>query len=311
MKGLPMSYSAAFYRALVDQMNDGVYFVDRRRRITYWSRGAERLTGYSAAEVMGQSCKDALLNHVTESGVELCGSGCPLKATMQDGRCRDAHVFMHHANGHRQPVWVRAAPLNSNGKIVGAIEVFSDDSAVAGMQAQMNELTQQALTDTLTGLGNRRYLERQLDARVNEWQRYETPFGLLMADVDLFKQVNDIHGHDIGDQVLAMVARTLAFGLRTSEVAARYGGEEFVVLVPQTTPDGLTQVADRLRMLVETSRLPVARDSISVTVSIGATLVTPSDNADTVLRRADNALYTAKNEGRNRVHIAGPHTAGQ
>lgn len=302
-----MSHGVAFYRGVIDQMNDGVYFVDRERKITYWSRGAERLTGYSAAEVVGRSCQDGLLNHVTESGVELCGAACPLKATMRDGRCREAHVFMHHADGHRQPVWVRAAPLNSNGKIVGAIEVFSDDSNAAGMQAQLDELTQQTLTDTLTGLGNRRFLERQLDARVNEWQRYETRFGVLMADIDLFKNVNDSYGHDVGDQVLAMVARTLAFGLRGSEVAARYGGEEFVVLVPHATPESLTQVAERLRALVETSHLPVARQSVNVTVSIGATVVSPSDNAETVLRRADNALYAAKHDGRNRIRVEDPH----
>lgn len=302
-----MSHGVAFYRDVIDQMSDGVYFVDWERRITYWSRGAERLTGYSAQEVVGRSCRDGLLNHVTESGVELCGTGCPLKATMLDGRCRDTHVFMHHADGHRQPVWVRAAPLHSNGRIVGAIEVFSDDSAAAGMQAQVDELTQQALTDTLTGLGNRRFLERQLDARVNEWQRYETRFGVLMADIDLFKHVNDSYGHDVGDQVLAMVARTLAFGLRGSEVAARYGGEEFVVLVPQATSQSLGQVAERLRALVETSHLPVARQSVAVTVSIGATLVAPCDNAETVLRRADDALYAAKLDGRNRIQWADPH----
>lgn len=299
-----MARGAAFYRGLIDQMSDGVYFVDRDRMITYWSRGAERLTGYSAAEVIGHSCADGLLNHVTESGVKLCGKGCPLKATIKDGRCRDAHVFLHHASGYRRPVWVRAAPLHEEGEIVGAIEVFSDDSAVAGMQAQMHDLTQQALTDTLTGLGNRRYLDRQLDARMNEWQRYQSSFGLFIVDIDLFKQVNDNYGHDVGDQVLAMVARTLAFGLRGSEIVARYGGEEFVVLVPHATPDGLTQVATRLRMLVEASHLPVGRQSVSVTISVGATLVTPSDNADTILRRADNALYAAKDQGRNRVYVS-------
>src|SRR5664280_2072141 len=116
-----MGQDLAFYRDLVDNMSDGVYFVDRTRTITYWSRGAERLTGYHASEVVGRRCRDGILNHVDECGTELCGAGCPLKATIRDGRCRDAHVFMHHADGHRQPVWVRAAPLRDPaGEISGA-----------------------------------------------------------------------------------------------------------------------------------------------------------------------------------------------
>ena len=90
-----MEQDLALYRDLVDNMSDGVYFVDRTRTITYWSRGAERLTGYHASEVVGRRCLDGILNHVDECGTELCGAGCPLKATIRDGRCRDAHVFMH------------------------------------------------------------------------------------------------------------------------------------------------------------------------------------------------------------------------
>jgi diguanylate cyclase (GGDEF)-like protein/PAS domain S-box-containing protein len=297
-----MEYGAAFYRDLVDEMSDGVYFVDRSRRITYWSRGAERLTGYRAAEVVGGRCRDGMLNHVDENGAELCGADCPLRATMLDGRTREAHVFMHHADGHRQPVWVRAAPLrDDDGTIGGAVEVFGDDSAMVRARAQIDELSQLALTDPLTGLGNRRFLEMQLDTRLNEWTRYGSRFGVLMADVDLFKRVNDTFGHDVGDQVLAMVARTLAFGLRGSDVVGRYGGEEFVAVVAHADPAGLAVVGERLRSLVAASRLVVGRRPIEVTVSLGGTLVAPGDSPDTLLRRADAMLYAAKNAGRNRV----------
>jgi diguanylate cyclase (GGDEF)-like protein/PAS domain S-box-containing protein len=297
---------AGFYRDLVDEMSDGVYFVDRARRITYWSRGAERLTGYRAAEVVGGRCRDGMLNHVDENGVELCGSACPLTATIRDGRTSDAHVFMHHADGHRQPVWVRAAPLRGeDGTINGAVEVFSDDSAIACAQARVSELERLALTDPLTGLGNRRYLERQLSARLNEWERYGSAFGVLIADIDLFKRVNDTFGHDVGDQALAMVARTLAFGLRGNDLVGRYGGEEFVAVLSHPDPGDLALVGERLRSLVAASRLVVARQQVEVTVSLGGSLVAPGDTADTLLRRADAMLYAAKDAGRNRVHTHG------
>ena len=300
-----MGQDLAFYRDLVDNMSDGVYFVDRTRTITYWSRGAERLTGYHASEVVGRRCRDDILNHVDECGTELCGAGCPLMATIRDGRCRDAHVFMHHANGHRQPVWVRAAPLRDPaGEISGAVELFSDDTAVTTARARVLEMEQLALTDPLTGLGNRRYLDAQLCSRLDEWTRYGWSFGVLLADIDHFKRVNDIYGHDAGDQALAMVARTLAFGLRGSDVVTRYGGEEFVVVLAHADPAGLASTAERLRMLVAASRLVVARQPIEVTVSLGGTLVAPGDNAEILLHRADTSLYAAKAAGRNRVQCA-------
>lgn len=294
----------AFYRDLVDSMSDGVYFVDRNRTITYWSRGAERLTGYQAADVVGRQCRDRLLNHVDEDGRELCGSACPLRATIGDGKQRQAHVFMHHADGHRQPVWVRSAPLREDdGTISGAVEIFSDDSAAVAARTKLAELERLALTDTLTGLGNRRYLEAQLATRFHEWNRHGWPFGVLIADIDLFKQVNDAHGHDVGDETLAMVARTLAFGVRGEDLVSRYGGEEFVVLLPHTDLRRLAAAGERLRSLVASSRLVVARRQIDVTISLGGAMAAPGDDPDTLLRRADEQLYAAKGAGRNRVRI--------
>jgi diguanylate cyclase (GGDEF)-like protein/PAS domain S-box-containing protein len=293
-----------FYRDLVDSMSDGVYFVDRDRKITYWSGGAERLTGYRATEVTGRYCRDGILNHVDASGAELCGAACPLAATIRDGRRRDAHVYMHHADGHRQPVWVRSSVLyDRNGDIAGAVEVFSDDSAVADARAQLDEQQQLALTDALTAVGNRRRLEMQVEARLDEWRRHALPFGLLMVDIDLFKKVNDTYGHDAGDQVLTMVARTLSFGVRGSDVVTRFGGEEFAVVLGHADPDRLASVGERLRQLVAASRLMIGLQPIEVTVSIGGALVEPGDDQGTLLRRADAALYEAKRNGRNRLQV--------
>lgn len=292
-----------FFRDLVDQMTDGVYFVDRDRRITYWSAGAERLSGFRREEVIGRRCRDRLLNHVDDIGTPLCGNACPLAHTILDGLPRDAHVFMHHAGGHRTPVWVRASPLrDSSGAIIGAVEVFGDDSASKAASERIRELEELALLDPLTGLGNRRFLERELDTYIYEWSRHETTFGALFVDIDRFKSVNDVFGHEVGDDVLKMVARTITHGLRAGDIVARYGGEEFVVLA-RTEPHGLLTVAERLRGLIEASGLVVARHSIGVTVSVGGALVAAGDDGDTLLRRADMSLYAAKEAGRNRSHV--------
>src|SRR5512138_2173073 len=120
-----------FYKNVIDNLYDGVYFVDRDRRITYWNKGAERITGYTAEHSIGRRCRDNLLNHVTANGIPLCQEHCPLAAVMEDGQEREAEVFLHHADGYRVPVLVRGAPLrDESGNIIGAVESFSNNASL-------------------------------------------------------------------------------------------------------------------------------------------------------------------------------------
>ena len=120
--------------AVMDNLYDGAYYVDRGRRIRYWNRGAERLTGYADADVVGQFCFDNILNHVDGSGTALCRSLCPLAATMRDGGPREAEVFLRHREGHRVPVQVRTAPVrNRDGAVIGGVVAMLEQSiCVAG-----------------------------------------------------------------------------------------------------------------------------------------------------------------------------------
>jgi len=223
-----MAGSGSFYKDLVDNLYDGVYFVDLDRRITYWNRGAERITGYSAAQVVGCRCSDNLLMHVDYLGTGLCGAGCPLAATCLDGRAREAEVFLRHRDGHRVPVQVRASPMrDAEDRIVGAVEVFTDRSTQSDLEHRAEELRRMALLDHLTEVANRRYLEMLIESRLAELERYGWPLGVLFVDVDHFKEVNDTYGHTAGDHVLRMVARTLASAARSFDVVGRWGGRSF------------------------------------------------------------------------------------
>ena len=157
----------ARYKEIIDNLYDGVYFVDRHRVITYWNKGAERITGYAADDVLGRTCRDNLLNHVTAGGEALCTSGCPLTACMADGDVREADVFLHHADGHRVPVLVRCAPLrDARGEVVGAVETFSRDLGTVSARRELRELRRVSRTDPLTGVGNRTLLEDRLRALI-------------------------------------------------------------------------------------------------------------------------------------------------
>src|SRR5581483_10734992 len=201
---------AAFYRGVLDQISDGVYFVDRHRRILFWSEGAQRLTGYTGEDVTGHFCQDEILCHVDYSGKRICREGCPLLACMRDGNPREARVFLHHKQGRRLPVLVKVQPLRgSDGKIVGAVEIFSDDSAQAETLRRTEELRKMALLDHLTQLPNRRFLEVSLESAMHGFQSMGMQFGLLVFDLDRFKEVNDRFGHAVGDRVLQETGKTL------------------------------------------------------------------------------------------------------
>lgn len=290
--------------ALLENLSDGVYFVDRDRRVLYWNRAAERITGFAAGEVLGRRCRDMILNHCDETGTVLCGDRCPLLATILDGRQREAHVYLHHKDGHRKPVRVSAAPLHdAAGEVAGAVETFHDDSALDHSRQRAADLLDASMRDSLTGVGNRRLGETVLAGWLDQHQRFRRPFGVLFADLDHFKLINDRFGHHVGDDALKVVARTFADNIRYGDHVIRWGGEEFVILLADTDAATLTAAAERFRVLVMSARLLAGRRHVPVTISVGGTIVAPGDSADLIIRRADALLYQSKSSGRNRVTL--------
>lgn len=289
-----------FYKNLIDSLYDGVYFVDSTRAITYWNRSAERISGFSAAEVLGHRCADNLLMHVDDAGTQICIHGCPLASTLEDGQPREAEVYLHHKDGHRVPVRVRIAPMfDGDGRIIGAVEIFTDNTARHEILNELTEMKHMAMVDPLTGLGNRRSAALNFERKIKALRHYQVPFGLLFVDIDRFKDVNDTHGHEVGDRTLVMVARTLTSALRGVDKISRWGGEEFVAMLPGVDAAVFQTIAERMRVLVESAALPVQNGMLRVTVSVGGSLAVAADTQETLVKRADDMLRQAKNAGRN------------
>ncbi|MGA2547627.1 MAG: sensor domain-containing diguanylate cyclase [Rectinemataceae bacterium] len=297
--------SADVLAQVIESISEGVYFLDRGGLITFWNNGAERITGFSRAEVVGTKCSDNLLRHTDEKGKELCIDGCPMAATMEDCRPRDGEVFLHHKKGHRVPIVVHAIPiLGEDATALGAIEIFSDRSERSGLLTELQTLRKEVLTDALTGLGNRRYAALSAESAIREFEGEGTEFGILILDIDHFKLVNDKYGHTIGDRVLRMIGWTLANAVRRNDAAARWGGEEFVVVCPRLRLPVLAEVAERTRSLIERSWISLedGRKIVS-TVSVGGTMARRGDTLETLVARADERLYACKKAGRNRAEV--------
>lgn len=161
----------------------------------------------------------------------------------------------------------------------------------------------EARTDALTGLPNRRAFDDELGRRIAEWQRKQTTFSLVMVDVDHFKALNDRFGHPAGDHVLRRVGDLLRSTLREMDMAARFGGEEFSIILPSTPCQDAKRAAERVRTAIATHQFDFEQDTLHVTVSLGLAEVGPDDDAESLLRKADEALYLSKRAGRNCGHF--------
>lgn len=236
-------------------------------------------------------------------------------------------AFRSHSGAHIKS-WM-GIPLVVRGEVIGLLAFdsskenfftvshlrvaasFADHVALALSNAQLYEETHRlAMEDSLTGAASRRWFFLQANQLIVQSARYKRSLSLVMFDVDYFKDVNDRHGHNVGDDVLRTIARTVAGTLRSADVLARYGGEEFVVLLPETPHRNACEIAERLRAEIDSFRFPdfapQLREELHVTVSVGvATYDSERDSTvDHLLTRADRALYVAKREGRNRVRSA-------
>ena len=292
------------YKSIINDLHDGLYFVDSKRVITFWNKAAEQISGFKAQEVIGSLCSDNILTHVDCSGNSLCHNSCPLSKTMVSGNPHSDEIYMHHKDGHRIPVSVRVSALHDNfGKIIGGVELFTDISNQAVNELRVKELEKMALLDGLTQLANRNYMEKELQVRFEEYKRFNIPFGIFYIDIDNFKQFNDTYGHNIGDKVLKFAAETLVKNARPFDLYGRWGGEEFVGLIRNISRSDLESLGNRVRMLIENSYIIHENNKLSVTISIGATLVSENDTMDELIKRADTLLYKSKDRGRNCLTI--------
>jgi diguanylate cyclase (GGDEF)-like protein/PAS domain S-box-containing protein len=289
---------------ILEGLLEGLYVADRERKIIYWNQAAERLTGYKAEEVLGKQCSDNFLMQVDCSGCLLCGGECPVSLTLKDGRPRREEVYFHHRSGHKIPVEIMVGPIRGrDSEVIGAVELFHDNSRQRAVRERAKALAKFAFLDPTSQVGNRRYLEQQLAQHLDEYSKRGIPFGIIMADLDEFKAINDTYGHAIGDAALVSVGKTLSNCFRASDAVGRWGGDEFMAILLGITKESLTRASEKFRSLVAQSTLRMDGRLIRVTVSVGGAIVDPGDSRESLMKRVDHHLYASKGAGRNRVSL--------
>jgi len=302
--------SEATYRTLFETVPQGVVYHDASGAITAANPAAQRILGLSLDQLQGRTPMDPRWRAVREDGSPYPGDQHPAMVALQTGQeVRDVVMGVHVPDRpeHRSQVWilVNAVPLFEEGRLHKVYATFED---ITEREMLAREVQRQATTDFLTGAPNRRSFMSRLTLEFDRVRRKpELQCGLLGLDLDHFKRVNDTWGHAAGDAVLCHFVSLVQGLIRSTDLLGRTGGEEFSVLLPDTTPEAVMAMAERLRREVARSPVHFEGQRIDISLSIGASLIAATDaDPDAVLARADEALYAAKEGGRNTVRACWP-----
>jgi diguanylate cyclase (GGDEF)-like protein/PAS domain S-box-containing protein len=299
---------------IMESMGDGVVVISRDRRIIQTNSAAARLHGMNKSEIVGLACYEAL--HGRQSPCEDASVTCPVVAIFENQSQTVKLLHSHrNVNGEERQIEITATALrDANGKVLAVVETLRDimdndtDDELVKLVKRLNEtqihLKEMAVTDELTGLRNRRYIMERLDEEFLRARRSGRPLGLIMLDIDHFKEINDSFGHVYGDLALRVIAARIRSMVRKHDLVGRVGGEEFLVVCPDSSLEDTLIVAERVRNTVHEDVISDGVNEVSVALSAGVTMLTDDDaNSSRVFSRADTALYRAKDEGRNRVVV--------
>jgi len=285
---------------------DGYFLLDSNENYCIWSDGMPSMTGLPLQSVLGRTWQpvDVQLASLTDDKPSpehrdetMVGQVLKNSRAQFAGRlCRVRGTRHLKVDVYTMPI------LASNGTVQGVVQLLRNKSGVRRQSCEYVELKLAATRDPLTGVANRGQLETQLRHMLEEFHAQEgtRPLSAIFLDVDKFKRINDTYGHQIGDQVLVDLTRQLQHETYSGEIIGRYGGEEFVVLCPDTDLEATVRRAERLRHAIMKSSVG-GISTLTVTSSFGVSTARVGDTVQTILERADNCLYRAKETGRNRT----------
>lgn len=286
------------HRLLADNAADVIWTMDLEGRFSYISPSVEKLRGYTIEEIMAQTpeevlCPDSLI-HMQEGlarAINSVQNGLPFQVFRGELEqpCKDGRT-----------VWTEATVsgiYSEDGRFIGMLGVTRDISERKLMEEEIRRLS---ITDKLTQSFNRLKLDETLEQQFESSKGGGVPFAIIILDIDHFKLVNDTYGHQVGDRVLIELVEALHDNVRAGDVVGRWGGEEFLIILPETTLADAAVLAERLRQAVAGHAFSTAGQ---VTISLGVSAFTTDSSPESIVSRADTALYQAKEKGRNRVEV--------
>jgi len=282
---------------ILNNVATGVYFVTPERFILYWNKGAEELTGFKESEIVGKKCFETPLKHLDDKGENLCFGRCPLVEAIEKERKVEKKVWVHTKNEGLKHILVRTIPMRDKFEnIIGAVETFDDISEYDKLEALNKKLKTLSTRDSLTNLYNKREMFAYLEKAIAAVKRGKQMYAVLL-DLNNFKMVNDECGHMEGDKVIKKISDELQRLVRKEDEVfrprtSRFGGDEFVVIFEI---DRSTDASVMMKRIENIKKNLIVESCIGkITAAIGVTKIRKDDSKESILKRADEAMYESK-----------------
>ena len=287
---------------LMENISEGVIFVNHENEITCWNRSAESITGLSSSNMIGEQFTPGIigLNDVADKQQSV---PCPVAACLETRQQSSKEYGLIGKSGRQVNIELTTVPVIHAMQCHGVVVLLNDQSANKHLKEQLKDLKNSSSLDPLTRVANRAEFEKQLREYVVAHRATGSKCSLIIGDIDFFKMVNDTYGHNVGDQALIAFAQSLQEFVRSRDIVARYGGEEFVVLCANCDLENAMNRAEQIRQNL--NRTPQSMlDGKTLSASFGVAELNDIEDATAFFVRADKALYAAKQNGRNRVEAA-------
>ncbi len=301
---MPELKDPEIYQTVLENLETGVYIVDRNRRIRFWNEGAEQITGYLRQDVVGRFLREHLL--ATGDAVKDLDSDPddPINLVFRDGKRSSMSVSILHKDGYRVPIVLRTNPIrNSRGEVVGAAESFEKNRAASDWTRRQSAFSDFGSLDVLTGVAAQSSMETQLRENLTAFAEHNIPFGILLIQVDHMDQFRASRGPGAVLTILRIVAQSVENCVRPTDLFGSWGENQFIAILLECKESEVALVGERVRRMIGRSEIEWWGDKFSVTSPVGGAGCRAGDKIESLIARAEASLKESIGKGGNCVTV--------
>jgi len=291
---LPVKLNKFVLEKLLNNLSFGVFVLDESLKILFWSKGSQKITGYSSKELSGKSFEDISILEVYQKNKEINFKNL-IKDKINKRKDLVVVAYLRHKDNYRFPIEIHFfCFFDEDEQKTAQVGIFFILDMVLYTKKLIKSLKEKANKDFLTSLPNRRFLEYLINKKIGEFSRYDLKFGLILLDIDNFKSINDCLGHSSGDLVLKEFSTLIKKNLRSCDYFGRWGGDEFIAIILNVDMEQLKIISDKLVETIRKKTFKEKKFKFNIFVSAGYTLIKKDDTIDTILERVDQNMYKEK-----------------
>ncbi len=301
---MPELNDPEIYRTVLDNLQTGVYIVDRNRRIRFWNEGAEQIAGYLRQDVVGRFLRDHLLTTGNEAKDLDSDPDDPINLAFRDGKPSIMDVSILHKDGYRVPIVLRTLPIrNSRGAVIGAAESFEKNRSASERTRRQSAYADFGCLDTVTGVAAQSFMETQLRENLITFAEHNIPFGILLVQIDHLDQFRASRGPGVVPTILCIIAQSVENCVRPTDLVGCWGENQFIAILLECRESEVVLVGERVRKMIGRSEIEWWGDKFSVTSPVGGAGCRRGDTVELLVPRAAASLQESIARGGNCVTV--------